>query len=415
VRLVRCIAVVGATAGVLLQASPALPVPAVAPTTWSFGGAVLSATATAAWTASLAWTVPAAAATVRILRDRRLIDEVPAAAAGYTDHLLWPLTAYRYEADALDAQGSIVAWATASATTPAPSVAFPRLYADSSFWNTPIDPRPSLDANSPAMVNASLTPYRSLGQINDDDAWGIPIAYADPDSHRYDVGCTLYNCDPPVSFRIPAYAAPNTGSDGHLAVYDPSDNTELDLWQGIHDPATDTWSASGRTASAADWGAACPEGSRCGGGGTAAGFLEFGGVIRPEEILQGHIDHALAISMPYVRRDFIACPATNYWASQTTQYQDDPNAVPLGAHVQLDPSIDVDARPWPPWEKVVARALQTYGAFVTDVSGTLELRGEATLDRGYDGWALVGMSTAPHPSLRNLPWKRFRVLQVVAC
>ena len=72
------------------------------------------------------------------------------------------------------------------------------------------------------MVDTSLTAYRSLGQINDDDAWGVPIAYADPASHLYDVGCTLYNCDPPVSFRIPRYAAPNTGSDGHLAVFDPA-------------------------------------------------------------------------------------------------------------------------------------------------------------------------------------------------
>jgi hypothetical protein len=265
------------------------------------------------------------------------------------------------------------------------------------------------------MVTASLTAYKALGVVNNDDQWGIPLAYADSQSEMYTVQCLLYGCDKTVQFRIPRYAQPNTGWDGHLAVFDPGTGQELDLWQGVYDPAVDTWKAGARTATTSDWGAACPSGERCGGGGTGAGFLEFGGVIRPEEIAQGHIDHALVLSTPYVRANFIACPATNYWASQGPQYQADPAAIPLGAHVQLDPALNVDAKPWPQWEKVVAKALQTYGAYIADVSGTLELRGEANLDRGYDAWARVGMITSPHPSLSNLPWKRFRVLTMTSC
>src|SRR5262249_44033241 len=152
---------------------------------------------------------------------------------------------------------------------------------------------------------ASIMPWANKAVIDSDDAWGIPLAYADPHSKSYDVGCTLYGCSTPVSFPIPRYAAPSTGSDGHLAVYDPVTNQELDMWRATYNNNTDSWSAGSRTVSVAKWGAVCGYGQRCGGGGVAAGFNEWGGVIRPEEIAQGHIDHALAISLPYVRADSI--------------------------------------------------------------------------------------------------------------
>jgi hypothetical protein len=376
----------------------------------------LTVVAHTSWSADLSWPSVRGAVRYLILRDGRLIDDVPARSPrAYTDHLLWETSTYGYEVKALGKGGSVLSDMAGSVTTPARSGSFPRFYGDASFWNTPVGPRPAIDPGSKAMVAASLTAFAGVGVVNNDDQWGIPLAYAAPDSRTYTVKCLLYGCDKTVEFRIPRYARPNTGWDGHLAVFDPATGQELDLWQGAYRRRSDTWEAGGRTATVADWGAACPTGQRCGGGGTGAGFLEFGGVVRPEEIAQGHIDHALVLSSPYVRADFIACPATNYWATEGPQYQDDLAAIPLGAHVQLDPRIDVDAKPWPAWQKVIARALQTYGAFVADVSGTLELRGEANLDRGYDAWARVGMATSPHPSLSNLPWRRFRVLSMTSC
>ena len=368
------------------------------------------------WSAVVSWAAVDGAARYQILRAGRLLDDFPAnGAPRYTDYLLWASSFYAYEVKALAADGKVLADLTGSVATPAQAGSFPRFYSATSFWNTPIASSPSIDPNSGSMVTTSLVAYRSLGVINNGDDWGIPLAYADAHSELYTVQCLLFGCDTTVQFRIPRYAKPNTGWDGHLAVYDPSTNQELDLWQGSYDPATGTWKASGRTATTSDWGAACAQGTRCGGGGTAAGFLEFGGVIRPEEIAQGHIDHALTLSSPYVRAGYIACPATNYWAALGSQYQNDPTAIPLGARVQLNPSIDVDAKPWPTWEKVVAKALQTYGAYITDFSGSLELRGEASLDRGYDAWAKVGMTSLPKPSLSNLPWKKFRVLAMASC
>ena len=377
---------------------------------------IVVAQAPNSWSAELQWSAMPGALRYRIFRDGKLIYQVPSDEdRTYTDYLLWPSVRYRYQVIGLGERFRWVGSASTTVVTPRLVDRFPRFYSSTSFWNIPIGSSPRLDPKSQDMVLTSLAAYRRLGVINNDDAWGIPLAYASPHSTLYTIGCEKYGCGTDVRFRIPRYARPNTGSDGHLAVYDPSTRRELDFWQGAYDARTRTWSAGSRTVTDADWGAVCPSDQRCGGGGTAAGFLEFAGVIRPEEILQGHIDHALVLSTPYVRRDFIACPATNYWASQGAGYKDDPKAIPLGAHVQLDPSFDVAARPWPRWKKVVARALQKYGAYIADVSGTLELRGEANLTRGYDAWARVGMITSPHPSLRDLPWKRFRVLSVKSC
>src|SRR5205807_564915 len=59
------------------------------------------------------------------------------------------------------------------------------------------------------------------------------------------------------------------------------------------------------------------------------------------------------------------------------QYAKDPDALPLGAHIQLSPAFDVADQSWPRWEKVVGRALQVYGAYVVDLGGTVAVRGEA--------------------------------------
>jgi hypothetical protein len=367
------------------------------------------------WSAVISWPAVKGAQRYQILRDGRLLDAFPAEDdRTYADHLLWPSSTYLYELKAIDGDG-VASLLLGRVTTPGQTDPVPRFYAKDSFWNTPIPDGATIDPDSAAMVSTSLVAYQDRGMINSGDDWGIPLAYADAQSRTYTVECLRFGCETTVRFRIPSYAMVNTGSDGHLAVYDPATDQELDLWQGVHDRRTATWSASGRTATAADWGAACPAGTRCGGGGTAAGFLEFGGVIRPEEIAQGHIDHALVLSTPYVRADYIACPATNYWASQAANYHRDQGAIPLGARIQLDPALDVDAKAWPAWEKIVARALQTYGAYIADVSGSLELRGEANLNRGYDAWAKVGMTAVPKPDLSNLPWKRFRVLSMASC
>src|SRR5437763_13927162 len=140
-----------------------------------------------------------------------------------------------------------------------------------------------------------------------------------------------------------------------------------------NDASADSWSAGSRYVTALNgWGAQCSPGQRC-GGAVAAGFAAFGGIVRPEEIAQGHIDHAPSFTPPYTRRDYIACPAAH-----TDGQTDDAAAIPEGARIQLDPAFPVDTQPWPRWEKVIAHALQKYGAFLGDTGDSLSFAAEAT-------------------------------------
>ena len=253
---------------------------------------------------------------------------------------------------------------------------------------------------------------QALATFNDNDEWGVPLAYSDPASKLYSVGCLYYGCSQQVLFRIPRYAHANTGSDGKLVVIDPVTNTELDMGVATYDDQADAWSTNSRYTTASDgWGAMCAQGLHC-DGVMMSGVDQFGGIVRPEEIAQGHIDHALSLIVPYWRSGFIACPAV-----KTTGGTNDANAIPMSARIQLDPAFNVDAQSWPQWQKIVAKALQTYGAYVWDAgSDRLDIRAESNISRGYDAWAKVGVSSQiGQASLAALPWNQVRVLQITQC
>lgn len=382
------------------------------PRSASADDAALQVTALGPSSALLQWNAPPQVARIEILRSGRVLEDVATSGGStlsYSDHLLWPSTAYAYEIVAFDAGNVVVDDQTASVTTPAQTAAFPTLYDPASFWNQPIPAGASVDANSAAMVSASLVSYAGSANFANSNQWGKPLAYANGVSTTYSIGCVIYDCGTSMSFAIPRYAAPATGSDHHLVVVDPGTNRELDMWLASYNAGADSWSAGSRYVAASNgWGAECAPGQRC-NGAVAAGFATFGGVVRPEEIAQGHIDHALFLTSPYTRSGDIACPATH-----TDGWTSDPAALPQGARIQLDPSFDVDGQSWPAWEKVIAHALQSYGAYLGDTGGSVAFSAEPNLDRGYDAWSLAGVPS-PDSSLANLPWSRFRVLQLQLC
>jgi hypothetical protein len=371
--------------------------------------ATLAVSALNSYSAQLTWTAPDGTTEIHILRDGRLIDDFSSVGVStYTDYLLWGSTQYSYELLALSSTGATLADLTVSTTTPSQSGSFPKPYSSTSFINLPIGSNPAIDPNSASMVSKALVAYGSGANLNKSDTWAYPVAFSSTGTESYLVKCILYGCSEQVGpFPIPSYTQPNEGADGHVTVVDPLTNEELDMWQASYDPGTDTWSASSRYETGYDgWGALCDLGQHC-GSAVAAGFAELAGVIRPEEIAQGHIDHALVFTTPYTRLGFIACPATH-----TDGKINDTAAMPEGARIQLDPKFNVDAQSWPSWEKTIAKALQTYGAFLVDTGGSLAIRGESNLLRGYDAWANAGVTTS---TLSSLPWDQFRVLQLDEC
>ena len=200
-------------------------------------------------------------------------------------------------------------------------------------------------------------------------------------------------------------AKPDPSGDGHLAVYDPATQREWGMWQARE--ANGGWSASAGAAVSMAGDGLAPANT---GSGNAANFPLLGGLIRPEEILQGRIDHALVFGMPGIGRGRPVCPATHNAGSST-----DPYALREGQKVQLDPSVDVNSLPIPAWQKTIARAMQVYGMYLRDGGGTLSVYAENPIARGYDAWAPLGLAGVGAASLAGIPWDRFRVLDAPDC
>jgi hypothetical protein len=292
--------------------------------------------------------------------------------------------------------------ADSESTNTTPAVSFRRFYSTTSFWNQPIAANAAIDLNSAAIVHASIVPHGRLAAFSNGDDWGIGLVYASPSDKTYTVACTLYYNTGPVSFKIPKGAKPTTGSDHHLVVIDQ--DHELDMWDAVYDESKDIWSAGGRfIGDLYGWGANAAPGKHA-GGSVAAGYSGMGGVVRPEEIAQGHIDHALSLMVPAPKTGYVG-PAT---ATDGTSHN--PYAIPEGARIQLDPSFDVDAQSWPSWKKTLAKALQNYGAYVSDTGGALAFYGQTDMNARNRTWASVGVPK--NASLWDLPWSRVRVLDL---
>ncbi len=89
--------------------------------------------------------------------------------------------------------------------------------------------------------------------------------------------------------------------------------------------------------------------------------------------------------------------------------------IPEGYRIQLDPSIDVDAIPGiTPGEKVIAKTLQTYGAYVGDQGGArmafiFEAVPGAISDNPAAVWEDAGFAW-DYYDMQNIPWSQLRVL-----
>jgi hypothetical protein len=234
---------------------------------------------------------------------------------------------------------------------------------------------PAVAAGSAAMVARALVPFADGANLAGSEHWGIPVVRAsegDPLRTITAAGRTL-------RFRIPDGATPSLGSDHHLAVIDG--DRELDLWTAQRDGAGDWTAGAAVIVPASARGIAGPIAA------DAAGFALTAGLVTAQEVRAGRIDHALVFTTPYTRDAFVA-PAVH-----TDGRRSDPAAMPMGTRIQLDPAADVTDLPRP--QRAIARALQVYGAYLVDSSGSLAIRG------------ITGLADL---SLTAIPWSHMRVL-----
>ena len=287
-----------------------------------------------------------------------------------------------------------------------------RPYTNDSYWNIPIAPNPQYDSRSGQMINTLA--FNADGRIlSDPSQYTFPVYFVDGTTPRWDVPCLVYKCriiTPGGSYTVPVLrdvpippaVQPSHGSDAQIIVIDRDTLTEYDFWRVKR--TANGWTVSNGTVYNISWNGTPPKYNSRG-----AGVPYYAGLIRPWEIEQGRIDHALAFGYPQTAADRCVYPATKTDGDSAHSY-----AIPEGARLQLDPSLteaDFNQMGLNRTGKIIARALQEYGMVLIDTSGQAKIYVEDLENNPYSTvqWSDPGLDLT-HKTIAAIPHTAFRVL-----
>jgi hypothetical protein len=277
-----------------------------------------------------------------------------------------------------------------------------RLYSNRSPLNQPIAAGAQVDPASDEMVQGILDATRQRPLVVAVRWFSVPVFVAGKSTARHNVSLTAPWATEKTlkAVPIPATARPDPSSDGYMAIIDRSTGCEYDYWQASRRP-DGSWSASwaGKISTAGS-------GIFRRHGGRASGFSLLAGLIFPVPLREGRIDHALVLSYPYTRAGPPVPPATSSDGRSTG-----PNTIPEGARIRLDPSLDLSQLQLRPYELTIARALQTYGAFVGDTGGAVSLFAAHPFGYSRNPYAQL-LPSLDYVPLDHIPLDRLQVLKL---
>ncbi len=276
------------------------------------------------------------------------------------------------------------------------------LFSPSSPFNTPIDSNPEIDPNSPAMVQRLIEEYEAQGMIIAQKGYTVNVFYAGKNTPRKDV-VLLATWAPKrklLNVPIPEYTTPDRLTDGSVAIIDTVNGCEYDFWQ--------LRIIKGRYY--ASWGNAIPLNSNGvfekGYSARGSGFALTAGIIWPQELKAGQINHALIFSYSSPKFGGPVAPAT-----ESDGYSDEYDEIPEGALVQLNPDLNLDSLGLTGYEKTIARALQQYGMYCADAGGSIQLyvvNPESVAKNPYQGI----LPDTIYVPLTKIPVNEFRVIKM---
>ena len=300
--------------------------------------------------------------------------------------------------------------APAPAPLPSPASTAVRPYDPASPWNTPIAAGTAVDPMSATWMKAIAD--NGLPLTSDVDQYAIPVYTFDPSTplrtvklsgyySTYDAGDASrkgYGYAPTITgVPIPESAVQSAGSDGQIVIWDPVSGIEYSFWQFSKDASGNYTATNGyRYHTTPGYFGRFADGLSGRGAGTPYGA----GLVRKWEVDRGRIDHALAFAYRSPAPEF------RFPASKTDGEGFAGIDAPEGARIQLDPSLtDADFTAWglSPAAKTIARALQQYGMYVIDNSGSSKIYLE---DRITAGWGSDIDRNLPS----RIPWSAFRVV-----
>ncbi len=309
-----------------------------------------------------------------------------------------------------------------SQTKPAADATPFRFFSPSSFWNEPVPTNASLAPDSAAIVGVFVEEIAAAessggGPTINTTRWSVPI-YTVP-ANEPTVRVRLLHKSAALqaawdAVPLPSNAQPAAGTDKHLVVWQPSTNRLWEFWRLENTPSG--WQAQ--------WGGAMEKVSSSSGvytakawpgadsiwGGSASSLSLAGGLITLEDLERGAINHALNLTVPNVRAGVYASPAQRDDGTSTN-----PLSLPEGAHLRLDPSLNLTGLHLPRLTLMIAEAAQRYGFFVRSRGTNVAFEGQDPVPTGtepYGGPNGYYEGMTPNQLLASFPWTHLQLLKM---
>lgn len=255
--------------------------------------------------------------------------------------------------------------------TPAQAIV-PRVFKDTSYWNTPID------KSGPAPVHSRNATYIADSQKTANTQNWLKLSMGNYAQPIFSSSCTdkAYTVNPvkygdTKTLRIPVAARPAPGNDSQMVIYDMCQREVFGLHQAAYNSTSDTWTASsldhygldteGLEKDAATTDSATNDGHR--------GIPPPVRAVEKAEIEAGVIPHRLecfwhltAAQTPEVGDN------DAYWPM--TGAENKTGIVPEGVVIRIKRSVNLANYSLSPAARIIAKALQDYGCTVGDNSGS---------------------------------------------
>jgi hypothetical protein len=230
-----------------------------------------------------------------------------------------------------------------------------------SVWRTPVASLP-VAADSTAIVDAigagaPLHPDFGAG-LWDGAPIGIPYTVVPHDERRVHVSFLYASESDRVGYPVPRHphieGGPGSTGDRHVLLVDHSTCVDYELYDAKPVAGSVNWTAGSGAVFNLHSNALRPAGWTS---ADAAGLAILPGLVRPEEVASGVIDHAIRVTVPETDARFV-------WPARHEAGVDNAGLPPMGLRLRLKASVPIGG--YPRVDRIILQALKTYGMIVAD-------------------------------------------------
>jgi hypothetical protein len=308
-----------------------------------------------------------------------------------------------------------------------------RFFSSTSFWNRRVPSHARRARHSAQIVylldeEVAAEEQTKTGPNINTARWSVPIYTVPADEPTVKIALvTLKEPSTPSALEadralqsawnavpLPPNAQPAEGTDKHLVVWQPSTDRLWEFWRlaqtGGHWQAS--WGGAMQDVSSNQgvYGPGAWPGAQPWWGGSACSLSLAGGLITLEDLELGQINHAVVIGIPQVRAGVYASPAQRDDGTSA-----DPLSLPEGAHLRLDPKLNLAALHLPRLTLMIAEAAQRYGIFVRSAGANVSFYGQDPVPTGTEPYSGPEGYFEGHTAtqlIADFPWSHLELLKM---